>query len=527
MERVLATIGGLFSVFVAVFGIIAVAYNEKAYKMQIANELYDFVIPEENDSKTDNAFSKQKIRWCDLFSMLKGKAKRSCKTLFIKSPQSKLRYFSSQPKQSGLESFFQKHKSYQRRKREKLQLTFTDFLLGPIFCWRRKKDHLWKKASTKVSSDIDIIQIVRKLQELEKLKKILFDKEQLDLISYTKNPLISIDLDEKRINSLQKLKKHSQKTLRVSSKHCDLTNIQSSLNLMDDSQYKEVADAVNLYESYKRIMRDKMCNYNDRILELVDHTMLDTLYHLNFELTQNPLSRKEYFQHFAIKKLFDLMINVREKQTGQMDHYRAMKIIGIEIKKYLAKKKAEILQPEAIDLPAKKSRIKPMRHQGKQVEDQRLLINSESSKQKISTSLTGSNNITDSDPEKMTISTIKTGDSKKREKSSLSLSVPKNRETGTGNDATACNDSAINLLKSENEDLILLDRQKNEKFLKQFHLNPGSENLANLEEKDSKQINGRPSDSNSRPHLPEDLTFEKFIEQQQQHQLPNNTNSMF
>jgi hypothetical protein len=51
---------------------------------------------------------------------------------------------------------------------------------------------LYKKAEKALSKDLDIVMILRSLQEFERLKKILLDEEQQILLNYTPKCIISL-----------------------------------------------------------------------------------------------------------------------------------------------------------------------------------------------------------------------------------------------------------------------------------------------------------------------------------------------
>mgnify|MGYP001018494237 CR=1 FL=1 len=48
---------------------------------------------------------------------------------------------------------------------------------------------------SKAAREIDLIEILKKLQELERLKKILLDEDELRMLSYSQLPVISLQGD--------------------------------------------------------------------------------------------------------------------------------------------------------------------------------------------------------------------------------------------------------------------------------------------------------------------------------------------
>ena len=64
----------------------------------------------------------------------------------------------------------------------------------------KNRDKLFMKAEEQVMGELDILQILKKLQEIEKLKRILLSDEQLYLFNLLSKPMILLDNQEKRGN---------------------------------------------------------------------------------------------------------------------------------------------------------------------------------------------------------------------------------------------------------------------------------------------------------------------------------------
>ena len=91
-----------------------------------------------------------------------------------------------------------------------LKFSFLDTIkifLRTNFCFSQKlmlKSNLYKKSYQTIEEYFDICNLLNKLEELEKLKIILFDKEQLSLFNFISKELISFDLE--KLNSMSHLK---------------------------------------------------------------------------------------------------------------------------------------------------------------------------------------------------------------------------------------------------------------------------------------------------------------------------------
>jgi hypothetical protein len=85
---------------------------------------------------------------------------------------------------------------YLRRDR-RLVVNFFEYIrfwLGCLLCAGRKrkeKKAMYKTAIHNLTQDLDLLYILRSLQEFEKLKNLLFDKNQLMLFNFTPKPTIT------------------------------------------------------------------------------------------------------------------------------------------------------------------------------------------------------------------------------------------------------------------------------------------------------------------------------------------------
>ena len=180
----LSSIGGIFSLVFGVIGIMAALYTRRAFLVSVANELYDFEIPEYLEQK-------KRLSWRSRFSnCLKRKPKQSQADLEAGSPMV-MRLGNQDAKQT--ENFEKKSREYfekTTKKKRTLSYGFLDFLLS-ILCWgRREKDRFVKRAVDTVNRDTDVLHLIQGLHENERLKKILLSKEQQDLFSYSCHPVI-------------------------------------------------------------------------------------------------------------------------------------------------------------------------------------------------------------------------------------------------------------------------------------------------------------------------------------------------
>ena len=156
-----------------------------------------------------------------------------------------------------------------------LPLSYFGFLFSFVFpCNKRLKNrrNLYLKARKKVTNELDLIQIAKKLLEFEKLKTILFDKYQRELLSYTPTPLISLR-KQIRADTLSSLSKTAKERVKSST---------------EVSSYKEAAKFMKLFNSYRMIRYSKYSAtekaFNKELVDMIDKNMKTTLNDLDKEL---------------------------------------------------------------------------------------------------------------------------------------------------------------------------------------------------------------------------------------------------
>ena len=138
----------------------------------------------------------------------------------------------------------------------RLKLTFwgyLEYICTILFCLRKSPKHqIISKAEKAFKHDLDIVNIVEKLHDLEKLKILLLNEDQLLLFNYLSKPLISFNEKERTIQE----------------DNLNQSNIKMS-KLMNFSDISKTGN--NIAESYRRIYENKNADKtNLRLAELFD-----------------------------------------------------------------------------------------------------------------------------------------------------------------------------------------------------------------------------------------------------------------
>ena len=73
-----------------------------------------------------------------------------------------------------------------------------------------RKEKLFEKGETIFNKEFDIIEILKKIQEIEKLKIILFNSQQLTLFNHLEKPMIYLENDQNKVLNWSPSRKMSE-----------------------------------------------------------------------------------------------------------------------------------------------------------------------------------------------------------------------------------------------------------------------------------------------------------------------------
>ncbi|CAD8099221.1 unnamed protein product [Paramecium primaurelia] len=152
LQTVLGKLGGILQIFIMVVTILSKPIIDNLMKLEIANSLYRFYGESEKQSQR---FTQVQIN------------------------QTEREFQSANNNSKGLNSDINQKLN---------QSMFETFLI--IFGFQKEKHQQFMKARKKIIKNLDIVTILKKLQEIDMLKKILFSKEQIEIIKNLPRPLI-------------------------------------------------------------------------------------------------------------------------------------------------------------------------------------------------------------------------------------------------------------------------------------------------------------------------------------------------
>ncbi|CAD8188843.1 unnamed protein product [Paramecium pentaurelia] len=252
VDDLMSYLGGFLQIMIAFFGFFIQVYNKQSQLVDLSNELFDFDIEDEDKKKqlSNPDDSEQQILHQNQSSMASlgfevnnqvGKdqsvnsthlqIKNSSQELILKNLNSINYNQQSQQNIQYKQQLEQKYKEELEKNQQKTgrqyffeqiqtlliqqkKIEFTlKYLIKRIFCQKSLRSHddqLLNKAVNQVNSELDLLVILNKIQELDKLKDLLLKRPQQIIFNFSPKPLIS--LKDKKIFPTRQLIHQSSMT---------------------------------------------------------------------------------------------------------------------------------------------------------------------------------------------------------------------------------------------------------------------------------------------------------------------------
>ena len=250
LGKFISYIGGFWSVLFLFFSIIGKRYNKHLFLVKIANKLYDFENP--------NPESKEpKIRPND-----PSQKKEFKKIKLVDNNEKK-----SNPGETSSENsrINQNIRLYLKKKNEYKLMKGLKYFFECFFKSSEKEKFksqkkLEKRAFIEIYKDVDIIHLLKKLKQIDKLKSLLLNETQICLFDFDHKTKINLSR-QMRNSSLRFLEKMESRRM----------------NVRRDTYEVGFKDVQSYYESYQLLKKDsneKNATFNSKIINLIDIDLL-------------------------------------------------------------------------------------------------------------------------------------------------------------------------------------------------------------------------------------------------------------
>ncbi|CAD8136931.1 unnamed protein product [Paramecium octaurelia] len=266
----LSKLGGYIFIIYIFFDILLIPINRLFYLVQLTNKIFRFKILQ-NDFIICQQENDQVIQKSAYFQN-------------IESPNS---YCWANVNENLLLSNSRIY-AYLQNLKASINLSWTQTISILLGCSRDKKNQL-KEAEIRLNKKTDVTYLVKKLIEIEKLKYVLLNDDQLNIFNSIEKPILFVD---------DKLKKNKQK--QYFDEDSKITKIQKGFKSYVSLQVKPQKGATDL-----------------KLLSLLDSDMINL-----YEQLYRDLTFKSFFQNIELKesKTFKSKKNSKEISPDQQMH---------------------------------------------------------------------------------------------------------------------------------------------------------------------------------------------------------------
>jgi hypothetical protein len=274
VQTVMASLGGFSKSIMVVLAVIAAGYARYKYQMIISNELYDF----------ENRPRKQIYQ----SEMTPNRINRNDDQdePEIRKESVSEEMTQEQKKSYEIKKYFDEHLNTRKRLKYNAWRYFKS-LVCP--CMRRNiDDYLAEKARTQVSQDIEIVQILQKLKEIDKLKLLMLTHYQREIFNFTPKPVI-------RSEEYDLVHAHGDKIDKMDIKSLDKAEEQDEQDYMNEVFHKvEHFDSLSkygrLYRAYRYLKADTSVEnqtFNRKLLHMLGDDLLAVFEKMDDEMGDN------------------------------------------------------------------------------------------------------------------------------------------------------------------------------------------------------------------------------------------------
>jgi len=309
--EIVSDIGGLSSVLMAVGAAIAVQYTRYKYNTILSNQLYDYepvrkknsnkVAPSGHSSPAENSYLVQANR-----SQKPNKSATRSEIIM------KLFTLKKKPKNNVKEYF-----DLLRLKKREMpygEISFIKYIFHSIFRKTEPEEKLAQKGREQVLKGLDIVQIIEKLQEIDKLKLLLLNKHQREAFNFIEKPLIGLQ------NNVIKRKESITTEYRDSemNSHPDResSNQQENNVFTAREEYSSMSTYGKLYAAYHYLNKDAdpiNVVYNRKLLDMIGDDLITVFKQIDNELVDETDTRRfeEIVDRILNKSFYNLNLEIQ------------------------------------------------------------------------------------------------------------------------------------------------------------------------------------------------------------------------
>ncbi|KAL4474780.1 hypothetical protein ABPG74_001476 [Tetrahymena malaccensis] len=245
---------------------------------------------------------------------------------------------------SVIENIFNKTKYYFQSTHNILKYSFSNFLTY-AFSNKSKvlsdKNLLFDQGIEKIQENFDILFIFNKLFEIDKMKQILFNPDQLKLFEYMPKPIISeqtilseklemknflnkeINKNQNKHLDLSPISKNYQKKSNISKqeskKTSNTSNHSNNMKIKSERQLSEEA-----LESFKNILQqNKISKIDQNLIKIIDPSILLELNKSKYNICNSEENDSIFYMQKSNSNIMQKSLSGYRKSQGQLQMFES------------------------------------------------------------------------------------------------------------------------------------------------------------------------------------------------------------
>jgi len=293
IQDIMTDLGGFAQAVMFVAAFVAMGYVEYKYEMTLSNEFYDFQFAKGEEPKQP---PKKKPH---------AKRKQDYIDEGIESPKFEENEEETDEK-SIKKSVERVVEEYREKKCQRKEIEFNLWeyvkkVVRFITCRKNEKDEIAETAKELVEDELDIIRVIQKLKEIDKLKVLLLNRYQREVFNFIEKPLVTLDND-KPIH-LDNVLPDLSFELEESKDEDDSQPNQGFLNGREE--FNSLSKYGKLYMAYRYLVEDSLYGnqgYNQKLLDMIGEDLIKVFQRVDLLIEENPDPRN--FEEI-IRQVFD------------------------------------------------------------------------------------------------------------------------------------------------------------------------------------------------------------------------------
>lgn len=267
MLAVLSYLGGIWSSIYVFLFFIMQKYNENSFFNRLSNKIYNF--PSQTKKKKQQLFLEMQLKNMQTDDFQTNSSNR--KEIFLKKIQEYL-YF----ERKLIIGFL-----------GMLKLLIYPFL--PSFCKSDSKMNLIIEAKNMLLEDLDLFNVLRRLHEFDKIKNLLFDKDQLNILNFSPKPNIR---HQKELETFRKLPLSKKSFKNVTNSPICKPQRKKKF-LADEVNYDNISIFEELINSWLSLKKQLETNKINQVLSKVFCEEFSAMFDISEDYLEKFLIQKE------------------------------------------------------------------------------------------------------------------------------------------------------------------------------------------------------------------------------------------